>query len=141
MGLHKQWPPVPDRPGRNQLLSHLGVQKPERSLKTPSKLCLECFEESGKESSYFNRKINEVIIFLFLIFSLCPEVGNYNLWLPLRRALGTQALRDTQGSRSHSHASSKEQFQGSSLVRLLHISHLCSEREQNQSTLPQFPPM
>lgn len=38
LGLHKQGPPVPNPPGHNQLLSHLGVQKPERSLKTPSKL-------------------------------------------------------------------------------------------------------
>ena len=73
-----------------------------------------------------------MIIFLFLIFSLCPEVGNYNLWPPLRQALGSQALGGTQGSGSHSHSSSKEQLQGSSLARLLHISHLYSKRKQNQ---------
>lgn len=73
-----------------------------------------------------------MIIFLFLIFSLCPEVGNYNLWPPLRQALGSQALGGTQGSRSHSHSSSKSSSKGPAWPDS--ISHLYSKRKQNQGS-------
>lgn len=79
-----------------------------------------------------------MIIFWFLIFSLLPEVEDYLVWLPPRPAHGTLALRSPKDLKE---VTVIQVARGSSrnLAQLLHISHQHSERQQSQSTPPQFP--